>query len=262
VPWIPFRDQLFPLATLVTPNLDEVRLLVDIEVIDSTSQRGAAKALHALGPRWVLVKGGHLRSSDRSCDLLYGGPSDGVEFYEFDAPRVPTGNDHGGGDTLAAAVACALAHGFTVPDAVGFGEALGHRVPARRLSAWRRPRPRFPPVPADHDCPLPPQSVADRIVSGRMNLEQIAGVAHEPDGDAKLAPKGVVALTHGAGGSRESLLLQQICDEWARRGWLAVRYNLPFRRHRPKGPPSVRGRATGPESSRRSRCAAALPTAR
>jgi hydroxymethylpyrimidine/phosphomethylpyrimidine kinase len=112
------RNQLFPLATLVTPNLDEVRLLVDIEVIDSTSQRAAAKALHALGPRWALVKGGHLRSSDSSCDVLY----DGADFYEFDAPRIPTGNDHGGGDTLAAAVACALAHGFTVPDAVGFGK--------------------------------------------------------------------------------------------------------------------------------------------
>jgi hydroxymethylpyrimidine/phosphomethylpyrimidine kinase len=120
------RDQLFPLATLVTPNLDEVRLLVDIEVVDSTSQRAAAKALHALGPRWVLVKGGHLRSSDRSCDLLYGSASSeassGADFYEFDAQRLPTGNDHGGGDTLAAAVACALAHGFTVPDAVAFGK--------------------------------------------------------------------------------------------------------------------------------------------
>ena len=112
------RSQLFPLATLVTPNLDEVRLLVDIEVVDADSQRAAAKALHALGPRWALVKGGHLRSSDSSCDLLY----DGADFYEFDAPRIPTGNDHGGGDTLAAAVACALAHGFTVPDAVGFGK--------------------------------------------------------------------------------------------------------------------------------------------
>ena len=116
------RDQLFPLATLVTPNLDEVRLLVDIEVVDPTSQRAAAKALHALGPRWALVKGGHLRSSDRSCDLLYGGPSEGADFYEFDSQRLPAGNDHGGGDTLASAVACALAHGFTVPDAVGFGK--------------------------------------------------------------------------------------------------------------------------------------------
>ncbi|MCV6987413.1 bifunctional hydroxymethylpyrimidine kinase/phosphomethylpyrimidine kinase, partial [Mycobacterium shinjukuense] len=80
--------------------------------------RAAATALHALGPRWVLVKGGHLRSSDTSRDLLY----DGADCYEFDAPRLPTGNDHGGGDTLASAVACALAHGFSVPDAVGFGK--------------------------------------------------------------------------------------------------------------------------------------------
>jgi hydroxymethylpyrimidine/phosphomethylpyrimidine kinase len=112
------RDQLFPLATLVTPNLDEVRLLVGIDVVDAESQHTAAKALHALGPQWALVKGGHLRSSDRSCDLLY----DGTDFYEFDAQRMPTANDHGGGDTLAAAIACALAHGFTVPDAVAFGK--------------------------------------------------------------------------------------------------------------------------------------------
>jgi uncharacterized protein len=67
-----------------------------------------------------------------------------------------------------------------------------------------------------------------------MNLDEIAGIAHEPTGTAS----GVVVLTHGAGGSRESKLLQQVCDEWARRGWLAVRYNLPYRRRRPKGPPS------------------------
>ncbi len=112
------RSQLFPLATLVTPNLDEVRLLVDIDVVDATSRRAAAKALHALGPQWVLVKGGHLRSSDRSCDLLY----DGSSCYEFDSERLYTGNAHGGGDTLATAAACALAHGFTVPDAVGFAK--------------------------------------------------------------------------------------------------------------------------------------------
>ena len=112
------RGQLFPLATLVTPNLDEVRLLVDIEVIDSSSQRAAARALHALGPQWALVKGGHLRSSSHSADLLY----DGTDFYEFDATRIDTGNDHGAGDTLAAAVASALAHGYTVPDAVAFGK--------------------------------------------------------------------------------------------------------------------------------------------
>lgn len=75
-----------------------------------------------------------------------------------------------------------------------------------------------------------------------MNLEQIAGVAHEPDA----APAGVVVLTHGAGGNRESPLLIRVCDEWARRGWLAVRYNLPYRRRRPKGPPS--GSATADQA--------------
>ncbi|MGE2729324.1 alpha/beta family hydrolase [Mycolicibacterium vaccae] len=65
-------------------------------------------------------------------------------------------------------------------------------------------------------------------------LDDMAGVAHEPAG----TPVGAVALTHGAGGSRESPMLIALCDEWARRGWLAVRYNLPYRRRRPKGPPS------------------------
>ena len=65
-------------------------------------------------------------------------------------------------------------------------------------------------------------------------MDQIAGIAHEPDG----TPAGAVVLTHGAGGSRESPMLKALCDEWARRGWLAVRYNLPYRRRRPKGPPS------------------------
>lgn len=112
------RGQLFPLATLVTPNLDEVRLLTGIEVIESNSQRDAARALHALGPQWALVKGGHLRSSSHSPDLLF----DGTDFYEFDATRIETGNDHGAGDTLAAAVASALAHGYQVPDAVEFAK--------------------------------------------------------------------------------------------------------------------------------------------
>lgn len=112
------RTMLFPLATVVTPNLDEVRLLTGVEVVDEDTQRAAARALHALGPRWVLVKGGHLRSSSRAPDLLYGGG----DFHEFDAPRIDTGHDHGAGDTLAAAVAAALAHGYDVPEAVAFGK--------------------------------------------------------------------------------------------------------------------------------------------
>jgi len=113
------RTVLFPMASLITPNLDEVRLLVGDDVVDAQSQRDAARALHDLGPQWVLVKGGHLRSAPHSADLLY----DGTDFHTFDAARVATTHDHGAGDTLAAATACALAHGYAMPEAVAFGKA-------------------------------------------------------------------------------------------------------------------------------------------
>jgi hydroxymethylpyrimidine/phosphomethylpyrimidine kinase len=112
------RAELFPLATLVTPNLHEVRLLVGVDVVDAASQREAARALHALGPEWALVKGGHLRTSASSTDILF----DGNDFHEFHAARVDTIHDHGTGCTLAAATACALAHGHPVPDAVAFAK--------------------------------------------------------------------------------------------------------------------------------------------
>jgi predicted alpha/beta-hydrolase family hydrolase len=67
-----------------------------------------------------------------------------------------------------------------------------------------------------------------------MDLDAIAGIAHEPAD----APAGAVVLTHGAGGSRDSPMLIKVCDQWAARGWLAIRFNLPYRRRRPKGPPS------------------------
>lgn len=111
-------ERLFPMATLVTPNLDEVRLITGIEVDDDDSQRAAVQALLDLGPRWALVKGGHLRGAERSPDLL----SDGRQFLRLDAPRIPTAHDHGAGDTLAAAAAAALAHGLAVPDAAALAK--------------------------------------------------------------------------------------------------------------------------------------------
>ncbi len=113
------RTVLFPMASLVTPNLDEVRLLVGIDVVDDATQRDAARALHDLGPAWALVKGGHLRSAPDSPDILF----DGRDFHTFAASRVATGHDHGAGDTLAAAVAAALAHGYEMPEAVAFAKS-------------------------------------------------------------------------------------------------------------------------------------------
>jgi hydroxymethylpyrimidine/phosphomethylpyrimidine kinase len=111
------RTEVIPLATLVTPNLGEVKLLTGIAVHDRAGMEQAAKALFDLGPRWVLVKGGHLPSGD-AIDLLF----DGADFREFSAPRRPTDHTHGSGDTLAAAITSALARGASVPDAVAFGK--------------------------------------------------------------------------------------------------------------------------------------------
>ncbi|MDQ4092581.1 MAG: bifunctional hydroxymethylpyrimidine kinase/phosphomethylpyrimidine kinase [Actinomycetota bacterium] len=129
------RSQLLPRATLITPNLDEVRLLVGIDVGSRAEQYIAAKQLHALGPRWVLVKGGHLRDDpqdkDPQClDLLY----DGSDFTAFTGPRLGTPHTHGGGDTLAAAITSALARGWTMIEAVGYGkryieQAVAHAYP-------------------------------------------------------------------------------------------------------------------------------------
>ncbi|GAB08493.1 phosphomethylpyrimidine kinase [Gordonia araii NBRC 100433] len=113
------RRKLIPQATVVTPNLDEVRLITGIDVVDAPSQRAAARALHDLGARWALVKGGHLRSSDHSPDLLF----DGDEYLEFDHERIDTPHDHGAGDTLAAGLTAALAHGYSVPEALRFAKA-------------------------------------------------------------------------------------------------------------------------------------------
>jgi hydroxymethylpyrimidine/phosphomethylpyrimidine kinase len=111
------RDTVIPLATLITPNLGEVRLLTGIDVRARDQMADAARALHALGPQWVLVKGGHLPGAE-SADLLF----DGTTFTELTAPRADTEHTHGSGDTLAAAITAALARGASVPDAVAFGK--------------------------------------------------------------------------------------------------------------------------------------------
>ncbi|MBV9060438.1 MAG: bifunctional hydroxymethylpyrimidine kinase/phosphomethylpyrimidine kinase [Pseudonocardiales bacterium] len=124
------RSELFPHATLVTPNLDEVRLLIGLDVQSRAQQYDAARALHALGPQWVLVKGGHLHDDPECVDLLY----DGSDVIEFTAPRVATPHTHGGGDTLAAAITSALARGADMPTAVRYGkhyvsQAVAHAYP-------------------------------------------------------------------------------------------------------------------------------------
>jgi hydroxymethylpyrimidine/phosphomethylpyrimidine kinase len=109
---------LFPLADLVTPNLGEVLLLTGLSVRDVAGMRTAARVLHQMGPRWVLVKGGHL-DGPQAVDVLY----DGTDFIELTAPRHDTAHTHGTGDTLAAATTAALATGADMVTAVRAGKA-------------------------------------------------------------------------------------------------------------------------------------------
>ncbi|MBZ4323329.1 bifunctional hydroxymethylpyrimidine kinase/phosphomethylpyrimidine kinase [Streptomyces huiliensis] len=106
------RLKLLPLATVATPNLDETAWLTGVRVTGEDDLRRAADAVLAFGPRWVLIKGGHLPGD--AVDLL----TDGSSEHLLRAPRHDNRHTHGTGCTLASAIACGLAKGLSVPDAV------------------------------------------------------------------------------------------------------------------------------------------------
>ncbi|MFF0473025.1 bifunctional hydroxymethylpyrimidine kinase/phosphomethylpyrimidine kinase [Streptomyces sp. NPDC004284] len=110
------RTRLLPVATVATPNLDEVTQLTGVVVEDESGMRRAAEAILAYGPRWALIKGGHLPGGlTEAVDLL----TDGTEEHWLRAPRHDNRHTHGTGCTLASAVASGLAKGLPVPEAVG-----------------------------------------------------------------------------------------------------------------------------------------------
>ncbi|MFF7442343.1 bifunctional hydroxymethylpyrimidine kinase/phosphomethylpyrimidine kinase [Streptomyces sp. NPDC008122] len=109
------RTKLLPAATVATPNLDEVTQLTGLVVEDESGMRRAAEAILAYGPRWALIKGGHLPGDFAEVvDLL----TDGTEEHWLYAPRYDNRHTHGTGCTLASAVASGLAKGLAVPEAV------------------------------------------------------------------------------------------------------------------------------------------------
>jgi hydroxymethylpyrimidine/phosphomethylpyrimidine kinase len=108
------RKQLIPLATLVTPNLDEASLLTGEEIDDEDSMVAAAEILvNDMGAQAALVKGGHLSSGDRVIDVLYDG-----DARTFRSRRIETTNTHGTGCTLSAAITAQLANGESLHAAV------------------------------------------------------------------------------------------------------------------------------------------------
>jgi hydroxymethylpyrimidine/phosphomethylpyrimidine kinase len=107
------RDDLFPLAEIVTPNLHEASALTEEEIENVDDMKRAAKALVGLGSRSALVKGGHL-GGDKAIDVYF----DGSEFHELEGPRYDSKDTHGTGCALAAAITANLAKGMAPLDSV------------------------------------------------------------------------------------------------------------------------------------------------
>ncbi len=111
------RERLLPLATVVTPNLLEAGLLTGMTIRHEAEMLAAARQINAMGPQWVLVKGGHLPGNP--IDLLF----DGERIIRFPGERIDSVHTHGTGCTLASAIASRLALGDDVPTAVKAAKA-------------------------------------------------------------------------------------------------------------------------------------------
>jgi len=103
---------LIPLAWVITPNLTEASVLTGLKVNSLEEMKEAARVIHRLGAKYVVVKGGHLKGMP--VDLLY----DGTNYTEVKGPRIESKNTHGTGCTFASAIATLLARGDGVDEAV------------------------------------------------------------------------------------------------------------------------------------------------
>ena len=108
-----YENELFPLATLITPNLDEAALLLETAINDRRQMESAAKTLAKRYHASILLKGGHLRD-DNAIDLLF----HNGELTEFSAPFVRGVETHGTGCTYSAAITACLASGFPLEQAI------------------------------------------------------------------------------------------------------------------------------------------------
>jgi hydroxymethylpyrimidine/phosphomethylpyrimidine kinase len=118
-----YQTLLFPLADLITPNLDEAGVLLRKKLTRIEHLRSAAEVLHSRYGCAVLLKGGHLRGRE-AVDVL----RDAHGLSEFRAPFVPGISTHGTGCTLSAAITAGLASGHSLPDAVTAGKCYVSRA--------------------------------------------------------------------------------------------------------------------------------------
>ncbi len=115
------RRDLLPRALVITPNLPEAETLVGGRITSEEEMAAAARRLHALGPRWVVIKGGHM-GWDTVTDLLF----DGASFQRLTTPRIETPHTHGTGCTFSAAMTACIAKSRSVPDAFAAAKRFTH----------------------------------------------------------------------------------------------------------------------------------------
>ena len=127
-----YKNKLFPLATLITPNLDEAASLLETTINDRKQMENAAKALAKKYRASILLKGGHLRG-DNAIDLLF----HNGELTEFSAPFVRGVETHGTGCTYSAAITAGLASGFSLEQAIKRAKTFVTESIARHLR-WKR----------------------------------------------------------------------------------------------------------------------------
>lgn len=116
------RERLLPHAALVTPNVPEAAALTGETIRTLDDVRRAARQIHQMGARAVLIKGGHLESE--ATDVLF----DGTEYLELPAARIATSHTHGTGCTYSAAIVACLAAGMELRDAVSRAKRFIHRA--------------------------------------------------------------------------------------------------------------------------------------
>ena len=116
------RDRLLPLASLVTPNLDEAAILAEMPVRDVPAMERAARLLVERGAAAALVKGGHLAGAE-AVDVLFDG-----EVHHYRHRRIETTSTHGTGCTLSSAITAHLALGHPLRDAVARSLDFVHRA--------------------------------------------------------------------------------------------------------------------------------------
>lgn len=114
------REHLLPIATVVTPNVMEAEALANMKIRNLDDVKVAARRVAELGPRAVIVKGGHIPVDDKVVDTLYFEEA----FQHFQAPYVRRETDHGTGCSFSAAITAELAKGSTIPNAVSVARRL------------------------------------------------------------------------------------------------------------------------------------------